>query len=286
MVLLLLLLWEGKNMAEQKSFKTRVKEEAIKCSKIYKSLFVDYDYLLCSDAFVQADYYIIQGHEDNYRHLTGVATEISAEEFFNKCYDGTLTENDFSFEKDGQAEAQTKGAVRDKIRVLPDIKSLFSQNAVVEEEFKQNRIKCAFAAEGCTFTLGFVCQNNSKPMTLLRGKKLDTNKTAALELVIRRPRGAGKFSEIVLGNDSVLRKYSDKVKKMLSEELLKSLMENTDSEEKIWDGAAGGEQLIEQTRFDLLVELVNQGDLSAEAASAKLMMTTEQFVEKMNSSKE
>ena len=44
--------------------------------------------------------------------------------------------------------------------------------------------------------------------------------------------------------------------------------------------------MIEQTRFDLLVELVNQGDLSAEAASAKLMMTTEQFVEKMNSSKE
>lgn len=272
-------------MAEQKNFKTRVKEEAIKCSKTYKSLFVDYDYLLCSDAFVQADYYIIQGHEDNYRHLTGVATEISAEEFFNKCYDGTLTENDFSFEKEGQAEAQTKGAVRDKIRVLPDIKNLFSQNAVVEEEFKQNRIKCAFAAEGCTFTLGFACQNNSKPMTLLRGKKLNTNQTAALELVIRRPRGAEKFSEIVLGNDSVLKKYSAKVKKMLSEELLKSLLENTDGEEKIWDGSvAGGEQLIEQTRFALLAELVDQGDLSAEVASAKLMMTTEQFVEKMNSS--
>lgn len=286
-MLLLLLLWEGKNMVEQKSFKTRVKEEAIKCSKIYKSLFVDYDYLLCSDAFVQADYYIIQGHEDNYRHLTGVATEISAEEFFNKCYNGTLTENDFSFEKDGQAEAQTKGAVRDKIRVLSDIKSLFSQNAVVEEEFKQNRIKCAFAAEGCTFTLGFVCQNNSKPMTLLRGKKLNTNKTAALELVIRKPRGAGKFSEIVLGNESILRKYSAKVEKMLSEELLQSLMENTDGEEKIWNGSATeGKQLIAQTRFDLLVELVNQGDLSAEAASAKLMMTTEQFIEKMNNSKE
>lgn len=72
---------------------------------------------------------------------------------------------------------------------------------------------------------------------------------------------------------------------MLSEELLKSLLENTDGEEKIWDGSvAGGEQLIEQTRFALLAELVDQGDLSAEVASAKLMMTTEQFVEKMNSS--
>lgn len=237
-------------MAEQKSFKTRVKEEAIKCSKIYKSLFVDYDYLLCSDAFVHADYYIIQGHEDNYRHLTGVATEISAEEFFNKCYDGTLTENDFSFEKDGQPEAQTKGAVRDKIRVLSDIRSLFSQNAVVEEEFKQNAIKCAFAAEGCTFTLGFACRNNSKPMTILRGKKLNANKTAALELVIRRPRGARKFSEIILGDDSALRKYFDKVNKMLSEELRKPLMEDTDNEEEIRNNSDdGGEQLVEQTKF-------------------------------------
>lgn len=60
-------------------------------------------------------------------------------------------------------------------------------------------------------------------------------------------------------------------------------MENSDSEEKIRDDTAG-EQLIEQTRFELLAELVNQGDLSAEAASSKLMMTTEQFVKKMNSS--
>ncbi len=53
-------------MAEQKSFKTRVKEEVVRCSKIYKDLFVDYDYLLCSEVFVDSDYYIIQGHEDNY----------------------------------------------------------------------------------------------------------------------------------------------------------------------------------------------------------------------------
>ena len=57
-----------------------------------------------------------------------------AETFFNKCYDGTLTEEDFSFEKIGHSEEQTKGAVRDKIRVLPDIGSIFSQNSVVEEE--------------------------------------------------------------------------------------------------------------------------------------------------------
>lgn len=43
---------------------------------------------------------------------------------------------------------------------------------------------------------------------------------------------------------------------------------------------------LNRQNFELLVELVNQGNLSAETASAKLMMTTEQFIEKMNSSKE
>lgn len=65
-------------MPEQKSFKTRVKEEAVRCSKIYKDLFVDYDYLLCSEAFTDAEYYIIQAHEDNYEHLTGVGTNLKA----------------------------------------------------------------------------------------------------------------------------------------------------------------------------------------------------------------
>lgn len=49
---------KGKAVAEQKSFKTRVKEEAIRCARIYKDQFVDYDYLLCSEAFSQSDYYI------------------------------------------------------------------------------------------------------------------------------------------------------------------------------------------------------------------------------------
>lgn len=51
-----------------------------------------------------------------------------------------------------------------------------------------------------------------------------------------------------------MRKYSDKVKRMLSEELIESLMENSDSEEKIRDDAdTGGERLIEQTRFELFL---------------------------------
>lgn len=269
-------------MAQQKSFKTKVKEEAIRCSKLYKSLFVDYDYLLCSDVFTKAEYYIIQGHKDNYRHLTGVATEVSAEVFFDKCYDGTLTEDDFSFEKKNQSESQTKGAVRDKIRVLPDIGSLFSDSSIVEEEFNKNSIKCSFAAEGCTFTLGFTCMDNSKPMTLLRGKKLDTSKAGPMELVIRKRRGTTKFDEIIVGDVDALRKYSDRIKELLAEDLTELLIDNHEVEESKLNSSETKKQVVEQIKYDLLVELVNQGNISIEIAAEKLSLTAEQFTEKMN----
>lgn len=267
-------------MAEQKSFKTRVKEEVIKCSKLYKSLFVDYDYLICSDAFARSDYYIIQGHEDNYRHLTGVATEVKAETFFRKCYDETLTEDDFSFEKTGHSEEQTKGAVRDKIRVLPDIGSIFSQNSIVEEGFHKNAIKCSFAAEGCTFTLGFTCSDNAKPMTLLRGKKLDASKASVMELVIRKPRKEKDFNEIIVGNIDALKKYGNRIKGLLSEDLIALLATTEDNEEK--ECCDVEQQVIEQAKFEMLVELVKQGSLSIEIASEKMSLTVEQFTEKLN----
>lgn len=215
-------------MAEQKSFKTRVKEEAIKCSRIYKELFVDYDYLLCSDVFAKAEYYIIQGHEDNYKHLTGVETDIKASDFFNRCYEGTLSEDDFRFEKNGHSESEVKGAVREKIRVLSDISNVFSANSTVEEGFHKNAIKCSFAVEGCTFTLGFTCKDRSKPMTLLRGKRLDQSKAGAMDLVLRKQKAEKKYNEIVVGNECALKKYGVRIKGLLSEDLARcvSIEEN------------------------------------------------------------
>lgn len=77
-------------MAEQKSFKERVKEEAIVNAKMFKEFFVDCEYLVCSEAFEKNPYYIIGAHTSNYEHLTGVSSALSADEFFNKCLEGTL----------------------------------------------------------------------------------------------------------------------------------------------------------------------------------------------------
>lgn len=71
-------------MAEKESFQTRVKNTIIEYARQYKAYFVDYDYLICSDVFKNVDYYIVQAHETNFKHLTGVSSVISAREFFDK----------------------------------------------------------------------------------------------------------------------------------------------------------------------------------------------------------
>ena len=83
-------------MAEQKSFKERVKDTVIQNANSYKRYFVNYEYLLCSEAFVNNEYYIVSAYEDNYLHLTGLHTSLDAATFFEKCYKGTLEENDFA----------------------------------------------------------------------------------------------------------------------------------------------------------------------------------------------
>lgn len=47
-------------MEEQKSLQERVKDTVIEYAKQYKDYFVDYDYLICSDVFQNADYYIVR----------------------------------------------------------------------------------------------------------------------------------------------------------------------------------------------------------------------------------
>lgn len=79
------------------SFKQRVCETAINCSKIYMSEFVENSYLICSNAFTNNPYYVINAHADNFQHLLGIHSLVPAKDFFDKCYDGTLTVDNFDF---------------------------------------------------------------------------------------------------------------------------------------------------------------------------------------------
>ena len=205
-------------MAAQ-SFKERVTQTAISQAKIYEQVFLKYEYLLCSKAFHNRPYYIVSAHADNYRHLIGVNTVISAENFFEKCINGTLAEEDFDFNKKGQPEKETKGAVRDKLIALPQFLSMMSKPLVAEEAFIKNRVHCIFAATDRSATVGFAAADKSKPMTLLRGDRLDPSKSSSVDLILRRRAGTALFDEIVYGDETKIAEYIEGIQMLLSEEL-------------------------------------------------------------------
>ena len=178
----------------EKSFKERVREEMINAAIQYKQVYVDYEYLICSEAFVEQDFYIVAGREDNFQHLTGVNSTLSPKEFYFKCLQGVLEESDFDFAKSGQDEKMVKGTVRRKIQILPNMMEFFQAGVETEEKFKKNKVSCSFATADGMCTLGF-----------------SESKKAGTKL----------FDEIVLGNVETIQKYREKIQQLLSEELLK-----------------------------------------------------------------
>lgn len=89
------------------TFKQNVLTAICNGAKIYKDFFLDYEYQVYSKSFTK-NFYIISAIKSNYLHLTGVNTQLSAEQFFYKALNNTLTENDFDFIKKGQTEKMVK----------------------------------------------------------------------------------------------------------------------------------------------------------------------------------
>lgn len=167
---------------ETVSFKERVAQVAIDQAKQYRDVFLDFEYLLCSEAFIKQDYYIIAATANNYRHLIGVNTAISADDFFERCINGSLSENDFDFKKSGRSELEIKGSVRRKIKSLPFFTAMMGSELVVQEDYTKNGILCSFATTDCNMTVGFINEGKSRPKSLLWGDSLDWNKVAYVDL--------------------------------------------------------------------------------------------------------
>lgn len=209
-------------MAEM-SFKERVCQTVITLSRLYKSALVDYQYLVCSDAFTRNPYYIIDANADNYGHLTGVNLRISPSEFFNQCYEGTLRESEFDFNKNRMSEKQVIGSVRRKIQVLSNSIDLFQENyenCVVEEAFIKNRIVCSFAAADSSCTLGFVNHPSSRPLTLLKGNLLDKIRAKPITLLMKKHNSENRFKEILIGDTYTINSYFSNIEMLLDESIL------------------------------------------------------------------
>jgi len=209
-------------MDTKPSFKSRVKDTVISGAKVYQEYFMDYDYLLCSDAFKINKYYIIRGEEDSFKHLTGVIFESDTpQNFFKKSLNGTLQEDDFEIKKN-EHDTNTKGTIRRKIKVLEDAMHIFDKTTFVEEDFEKNNIKCSLATENGCSTIGFTPTGIiTRPKTLLKGNQLDKSKSKELELVLRKKRKDDFFSEIIIGDKNKLDKFKESISDLVDDSLLK-----------------------------------------------------------------
>lgn len=200
-------------------FKERVAKAANHFAPIYKSVFVDYEYLLCSDVFSEQDYYIIDAKADNFKHLLGIHTELPPILFYQKCLKGKLTADDFDFLKYGESEKNVKGTVRRKIKAFPSFLSMMNKDLVVQEKFERNNVLCTIATTDCEATAGFINSTSLRPKTLLIGDQIDWSIAGTVDLILRRPTGSALFCEVIAGDDSTFMHYFEKIAHIVSEDI-------------------------------------------------------------------
>lgn len=187
------------------SFDDRVISTLCSTSKLYKQNYVDYTYLIVSKSFSNEPYYIIEMHDDNFLHLSGVQTSLNASVFFGKCIDDSLSITDIIAPSIGSK--YYKGTIRRKINVLPDFVNGFDTSYSVQENFNKNSITCNFASANYNLTIGFLKVHESVPFTLLKGNCLDNSLAKPIDVLLRKPRTDGIFNEVIIGNSIIIKEF-------------------------------------------------------------------------------
>jgi hypothetical protein len=237
-------------MAVNVSFKERVKNVAISEADLYQKMYVENTYLIFSTNFKNNDYYVLSAEQDNYLHLIGVNTHLSAKEFFERCILRTLKEDDFDFDKPYHDEKSVKGSVRRKINCLPKLKTLFdSSHLLFEENFRKNNIICALATSDQEITVGFTHGKKSRPKTLLKGNEL--NQSIEVDLILSKKREDLLFDNIIYGNINILKDYLDLFQNLISD-TLKNKINIGDETESILNESANtiNERLAHEEVFN------------------------------------
>ena len=103
-----------------------------------------------SNDFTYQKRYFIRFNKSNFLHLTGVISKLNAGDFFSKCYDSSITIDDFDYDK-----VKNKTNIKNKLRCLITISSMFDKELLAQEQFIKNRVICKLATSDGSFTIGF-----------------------------------------------------------------------------------------------------------------------------------
>ena len=218
-------------MAAQVSFKTKVLNTIIQCAEQYNSFYVEKNHLIVSDAFKKKPYYIIQAEKDNFLHLTGVSTQLSASEFFEKAHDGSLAESDIQLITHGKSEKESKGTIRQKMKNLTSITAAVDDSCMVQEDFKRNAVLCTFASANTQCTVGFIATPRlTRPKSLLNGNLIEPAEAAPIKLALAKKRGEEKYDTLEVGSIDDLAKNLDSMRELLSQDLISQAEERLNRE--------------------------------------------------------
>lgn len=145
-----------------------VKQALIDSAQSYFKL-LNCDIIIKSTNFIQSNSYILKFFKTNFLHLTGLKTSLSTEDFFLKCYAGTIVESDYSLGPNNDRKT-----VKRKLKNLISIGDFFKSEIMVQENFIKNQIVCKIATSDDKCTLGFVdAKYYLRPKTILANNHLD-----------------------------------------------------------------------------------------------------------------
>lgn len=154
------------------AFKIKVREQLIESAQDYFKL-LSKTIVLESDEFSFQKTYSLRFNKRNFLHLTGVYSLLTAEAFFEKCLDGSISIDDFDAN-----EQKNKSTIKKKLKHLVNLSTSFDDEILVQEQFIKNRIICKIATSDNSKTIGFVDGHYCVwPSTLLDKNHLDENKT-------------------------------------------------------------------------------------------------------------
>ena len=155
----------------QNSFKENVRLQLLVAAQQYFT-FLNKSILVESDNFEYQKKYFISFNKANFLHLTGVKSNLKADEFFEKCFDSTINVDDFDYD-----EIKNKTNIKNKLRCLATLSTFFDKEILAQEQFAKNRVVCKLATSDGSFTIGFTGGKHCVyPKTVLNKNRLDETK--------------------------------------------------------------------------------------------------------------
>jgi hypothetical protein len=152
-------------------FKEKIKEQLLIAAHDFFKL-LNKNITISSDDFEFQKNYLLKFNKTNFLHLTGVISHIKADLFFEKCFDGTITVDDFDYD-----EIKNKTNIRNKLKHLVNISKMFDKELLVQEQFVKNKVICKIATSDNECTIGFAGGNYCVyPKTILNKNRLDKTK--------------------------------------------------------------------------------------------------------------